>query len=238
MSLQSPPDDTPASQLETSLGYRFADQAVLQAALTHRSFQAENTDVSDNERLEFLGDAVLGLSVTTYLYSAFPSMSEGEMAKVRAASVSKDELTAVAAEVGLHDHLRLGRGEEVTGGRSKSSILANAMEAVIGAIYLDSNLEEASAVVLSLWAERIRDRAQRPGGADHKTRLQEVLAAGGRFPNYVVEASGPDHRKEFHAEVQVGGKVRGTGSGASKREAEQEAARAALTALTSGEGGT
>lgn len=238
MSLQSPPEDTPASQLETSLGYRFSDQTVLQAALTHRSFQAENTDVSDNERLEFLGDAVLGLSVTTYLYSAFPSMSEGEMAKVRAASVSKDELTAVAAEVGLHDHLRLGRGEEVTGGRTKSSILANAMEAVIGAIYLDSNLEEASAVVLSLWVERIRERAQRPGGADHKTRLQEVLAAGGRFPNYVVEASGPDHRKEFHAEVQVGGKVRGTGSGASKREAEQEAARAALTGLTSGDGGT
>lgn len=238
MSLQSPPDETPASQLESSLGYRFSDQAVLQAALTHRSFQAENTDVSDNERLEFLGDAVLGLSVTTYLYSAFPSMSEGEMAKVRAASVSKDELTAVAAEVGLHDHLRLGRGEEVTGGRTKSSILANAMEAVIGAIYLDSNLEDASAVVLSLWAERIRERAQRPGGADHKTRLQEVLATGGRFPHYVVEASGPDHRKEFHAEVQVGGKVRGKGSGASKREAEQEAARAALTALTSGDGGT
>ena len=220
------------SQLEKKLGYRFSDAKVLESALTHRSFQAENNEVADNERLEFLGDAVLGLSVTTYLYSSYPAMSEGEMAKVRAASVSREELSAVAAEVDLAGYLRLGRGEEVTGGRSKSSILANAMEAVIGAIYLDSDLEQASQVVLSLWAERIQLRAQRPGGADHKTRLQEVLAASGRTPIYVVEGSGPDHRKLFYAEVHVGGKVRGQGSGASKREAEQEAARAALTSLT------
>jgi ribonuclease-3 len=231
----SGPDGWAPSALEESLGYRFSDRTVLEAALTHRSFQAENTTAADNERLEFLGDAVLGLTVTTFLYDTFPTMSEGEMAKVRAAAVSRDELSAVAAEVGLHQFLRLGRGEEVTGGRAKSSILANAMEAVIGAVYLDSNLEQASAVVLSFWAERIRQRAQRPGGADHKTRLQEVLAAGGRAPLYVVEATGPDHRKQFFAEVQVGGKVRGQGSGASKREAEQEAARAALAALTSGE---
>lgn len=222
------------SQLEISLGYRFSDSALLEAALTHRSFQAENNEVADNERLEFLGDAVLGLSVTTYLYSSYPMMSEGEMAKVRAASVSRDELSAAAAEVELQDYLRLGRGEEVTGGRAKASILANAMEAVIGAIYLDSDLEQASQVVLSLWADRIRLRAQRPGGADHKTRLQEVLAATGRTPIYVVEGSGPDHRKLFYAEVHVGGKVRGHGNGASKREAEQEAARAALTLLTAG----
>jgi len=221
--------------LEETLGYQFSNLAVLEAALTHRSFQAENDDTADNERLEFLGDAVLGLSVTSYLYSTYPSMSEGEMAKVRAAAVSKEVLTAVAADVRLHDYLRLGHGEEVTGGRAKSSILANAMEAVIGAIYLDSNLEKASKVVLGLWADRIEERAQRPGGADYKTRLQEVLAASGRSPLYVVEASGPDHRKLFHADVSVGGKVRGEGSGASKREAEQEAARAALASLTAGE---
>jgi ribonuclease-3 len=229
-------EPAPPENLEERLGYRFSDRSVFEAALTHRSYQAENVTAADNERLEFLGDAVLGLAVTTYLYASYPTMSEGQMAKVRAASVSKDELTAVATEIGLQQQLRLGRGEEVTGGRAKSSILANAMEAVIGAIYLDSGFEQASNVVLSLWKDRINLRAQRPGGADHKTRLQEVLAASGLIPQYFVEASGPDHRKEFHARVQVSGVVRGEGSGASKREAEQEAARAALASLTSGEG--
>lgn len=237
MSLQSPPDDTPASQLETSLGYRFADQAVLQAALTHRSFQAENTDVSDNERLEFLGDAVLGLSVTTYLYSAFPSMSEGEMAKVRAASVSKDELTAVAAEVGLHDHLRLGRGRRsrADGRNHQSSPTRWRRSSVPSILTPISKRHRRSCSPSGPNVSEIGPNV--PAGRITKPGCRKYWPPAA-VPNYVVEASGPDHRKEFHAEVQVGGKVRGTGSGASKREAEQEAARAALTALTSGEGGT
>lgn len=222
----------PVEDLERALGHHFSDRWVLEAALTHRSYQAENQEVSDNERLEFLGDAVLGLAVTTFLYATYPTMSEGQMAKVRAAAVSRDELAEIAQELGIAGHLRLGKGEEVTGGRSKSSILADALEALIGAVYLDSGLESASAIVWSLWADRIRRRAQRPGGADHKTRLQEVLAVTGTVPVYVVLASGPDHQKEFYAEVRVAGTVRGTGHGASKREAEQEAARAALAALT------
>lgn len=228
----------PIEELEASIGHRFRDREVLEAALTHRSYQVENQNVSDNERLEFLGDAVLGLSVTTFLYAAYPSMPEGQMAKVRAAAVSREELSEIAQEIGLAYHLRLGRGEEVTGGRSKASILADALEAVIGAVYLDAGFEPASTVVLSLWSDRIRRRAQRPGGADHKTRLQEVLAVTGTVPIYIVEASGPDHRKEFFAEVRVQGAARGSGRGASKREAEQEAARAALAALTDQPGPT
>lgn len=224
------------SDLEEALGYRFRDPEILEGALIHRSYQSEHLELDDNERLEFLGDAVLGLTITDFLYTEFPEMSEGEMAKVRAAAVSREDLAAIAERVGLAAHLRLGRGEEITGGRNKASILSDALEAVIGAVYLDAGYEQASSCVARLWEEAVRHRAQRPGGADHKTRLQEVLAATGLSPSYRLEASGPDHRKVFRAEVLVAGEVRGEGSGGSKREAEQEAARAALTRLTALDG--
>lgn len=220
------------SDLEDALGYRFRDPEILEAALVHRSYQAEHPDVADNERFEFLGDAVLGLAITAFIYEEYPTMSEGQMAKVRAAAVSRDDLAEIAIGIGLASHVRLGRGEEVTGGRTKASILADTLEAVIGAAYLDGGYEAASACVARLWEKAVRNRARRPGGADHKTRLQEVLAATGLHPVYRVEASGPDHRKVFHADVIVGGSLRGQGSGGSKREAEQEAARAALSVLT------
>lgn len=220
------------SDLEAALGYHFREPEILEAALVHRSFQAEHPEVADNERFEFLGDAVLGLAITSFIYDQYPEMSEGQMAKVRAAAVSREDLATIAAEVGLADYLRLGRGEEVTGGRAKASILADTLEAVIGATYIDGGYEAASECVYRLWEGAVRIRAQRPGGADHKTRLQEILAATGLTPVYRIEASGPDHRKVFYADVLVGGRMRGQGSGGSKREAEQEAARAALTVLT------
>jgi ribonuclease-3 len=220
------------SDLEDALGYRFGDPAILEDALVHRSYQAEHPEVVDNERFEFLGDAVLGLAITAFIYDEYPAMSEGQMAKVRAAAVSRDDLATIATGIGLSAHIRLGRGEEVTGGRAKASILADTLEAVIGAAYLDGGYDAAASCVARLWEEAVRNRARRPGGADHKTRLQEILAATGLAPVYRIEASGPDHRKVFHADVMVGGRLRGQGSGGSKREAEQEAARAALAVLT------
>ncbi len=216
--------------LEAALGHQFTDPSLLERALIHRSFQAEHPEADDNERMEFLGDAVLGMAVASYLYERHPEMSEGQMAKVRAVVVSRDELAAVARTLDLGRHLVLGRGEESTGGREKASILANAAEALIAAVYLDAGFEVARRFVLHHWEARIQARTERPGGADYKTRLQEMLAAAGLRPDYRVEAFGPEHAKRFIARLLVDGEVRGEGSGASKREAEQEAARAAIEA--------
>jgi ribonuclease-3 len=220
--------DSGVDRLQAALGYAFADETVLADALVHRSYHAEHPDIVHNERYEFLGDAVLGLAVTTFLFREYPEMTEGHMAKVKAAAVSREELAAVAHRVDLAPHLLLGRGEEATGGRHKPSILADAMEAVIAAVFLDGGYERAESFVLRHWEDIVRVRATRPGGADYKTRLQEVLAATGLVPTYRVMGSGPDHQRQFVAQVVVAGAVRGRGTGASKREAEQEAARAAL----------
>lgn len=218
--------------LEEALGHRFQDPEILAWSLIHRSYHAEHPGVAHNERFEFLGDAVLGLAVTTFLFNEFGHMPEGQMAKVRAAVVSREELAEVAQAIGLPAYIRLGRGEDITGGRQKPSILADAMEALIAAVYLDAGYDHAAAVVMSHWADRVRIRALQPGGADYKTRLQEVLAALGLSPRYEVAGFGPDHAKHFTAAVMVEGKIRGEGGGASKREAEQEAARAALKEMS------
>lgn len=216
------------ASLEDALGHRFRDPKILAWSLTHRSYHAEHPEVAHNERFEFLGDAVLGLAVTTFLFNEFANMAEGQMAKVRAAVVSREELAEVAQAIGLPAHIRLGRGEEITGGRHKPSILADAMEALIAAVYLDAGYDQAAAVVMSHWSDRVRARSLQPGFADYKTRLQEVLATLGLAPRYEVAGFGPDHAKQFTAAVMVDGTIRGEGRGASKREAEQEAARAAL----------
>lgn len=218
--------------LEAALGHKFVDQEILAASLIHRSYHAEHPGVAHNERFEFLGDAVLGLAVTTFLFNEFGHMAEGQMAKVRAAVVSREELAEVALEINLPSYVRVGRGEEITGGRRKPSILADAMEALIAAVYLDAGYGVAAEVVISHWGDRVRLRAQQPGGADYKTRLQEVLAVLGLIPRYEVAGFGPDHAKRFTAAVMVDGTIRGEGRGASKREAEQEAARVALKELT------
>lgn len=220
--------------LEQQLGYTFQSPALLTLALTHRSVSSEEPSRGNNERLEFLGDAVLQLAVTGYLYASFPDLAEGKLAKVRAGVVSRPTLADVARSIDLSKHIELTQAEERTGGREKDSIMADAMEAVIGAVYLDAGLDAASQVVLRLWGDRIDERAKRPGLKDYKTRLQEVLAKDGRRPEYVTDGSGPDHARSFTARVGVDGTQLGTGSGRSKKEAEQGAAEQALETLRSG----
>jgi ribonuclease-3 len=220
--------------LEDRLGYTFESPALLALALTHRSVSSDDSARDNNERLEFLGDAVLQLVVTDYLYASFPNLAEGQLAKVRAAVVSRPALADVARSIGLGDYIELTTAEERTGGREKDSIIADGVEAVIGALYLDGGLDAVSTVVLRLWGDRVDLRARRPGLRDYKTRLQEVLARDGRLPVYVTDGSGPDHERVFVSRVSVDGTQLGEGTGRSKKEAEQGAAEKALDALRSG----
>lgn len=218
--------------LQGELGHTFIDRTHLDRSLVHRSFCAEHPDVESNERMEFLGDAVLGLSVTDHVFAAYPTLPEGELAKLRASVVNAEVLASLAAEIGLGPALLLGKGEDASGGRTKASILADAMEAVIAAVYLDGGWPAADALVLRLLGERIREGAAGPGGHDYKTRLQELAARRfDQLPRYHVRADGPDHSKEFFATVSIGGEVRGEGEGRSKKQAEQAAARAAWERL-------
>jgi ribonuclease-3 len=188
-----------------------------------------------NERLEFLGDAVLGLVVTDHVYRAYPDLPEGELAKVRAAVVSAAALAEVAAELGLGEALALGKGEGASGGREKPSILADATEAIIGAVYLDGGWVVAQSFVLGLLGDRITDAAAGPGGHDYKTRLQELAARTYEsVPVYQVLDEGPDHAKQFFASVLVGESRFTGGEGRSKKQAEQAVARLAWEALRPG----
>ncbi len=217
--------------LESDLGHAFGDPNLLRLALTHRSVSADEPSRNDNERLEFLGDAILQLVVTDLLYHDYPHLAEGQMAKVRAAVVSRPALAAVARSLDLGDHVELAPAEERTGGRSKDSILADAVEAIIGAVYLDAGLEAARDVILGHWSRLVGERAKSPGVKDYKTRLQEHLARQGQRPTYSVEGSGPDHDRTFSAVVAVDGDNLGTGTGRSKKAAEQAAAQRALSSL-------
>jgi len=220
--------DDARTRLEAALGAPFSDRAHLDAALVHRSYCAEQPDACSNERLEFLGDAVLGLSVTVHVFNECPDLSEGELSKRRASVVNAEVLADVAAEIELGDVLLLGKGEAASGGREKTSILADAMEAVIAAVYLDRGWDAADELVLRLLGDRIRAGADDPEGRDFKTRLQEVAAQKfDQLPRYQVRAEGPDHSKHFFATVTLRGEVFGEGEGRSKKHAEQAAARAA-----------
>ncbi|MFY9930523.1 MAG: ribonuclease III [Streptosporangiaceae bacterium] len=207
--------------------------ASLERALTHRSFAYENNNPPTNERLEFLGDSVLGLVVTDTLFRNYPNLPEGQLAKLRAAVVQMGALAGVARELDLGSYVRLGRGEQVTGGRNKPSILADTLEAVIGAVYIDCGLPAASKLVHRLFDPVIVKSAQLGAGLDWKTSLQE-LTAGHMLgvPDYQVEESGPDHQKSFRAVVRVGGRMLGSGVGRSKKAAEQQAAEAAWHTIT------
>jgi len=214
------------------LGHSFAQPELLDLALTHRSWCAEHPGTASNERLEFLGDSVLGLAVTDHIFSSYPDVAEGQLAKVRATVVSAPTLGAVAREIDLGAVLRLGKGEEQSGGRHKQSILADALEAVIGAVYVDADWKRARDMVLRLLGDRIAVASTGPGGEDFKTRLQEHVAR--RFdaaPSYVLAEKGPDHGKRFFATVLVEGAELGRGEGTSKKQAEQDAARVAWDAL-------
>ncbi len=225
------------AELRDALGVP-VEPASLERALTHRSFAYENANPPTNERLEFLGDSVLGLVVTDTLFRDYPSLPEGQLAKLRAAVVQMRALAEVARELSLGSYIRLGRGEEVTGGRNKSSILADTLEAVIGAVYIDCGLAAAGALVHRLFDPVIVRSARLGAGLDWKTSLQELTAAQMLgVPEYQVEESGPDHQKSFRAMVRIGGRVLGSGSGRSKKEAEQQAAETAWNAITAESGG-
>jgi ribonuclease III len=188
--------------------------------------------VESNERLEFLGDSVLGLIVTDHIFRTYPDLPEGELAKVRAAVVSAAALAEVAVELELGEAVLLGKGEDASGGREKPSILADALEAVIGAVYIEGGWDAAERLVLDLLGERIVEASEGPGGQDYKTRLQELTARElTELPRYRLTDEGPDHAKRFFAEVRIGGEVRGRGEGRSKKQAEAAAARDAWEAL-------
>lgn len=216
------------SPLEQALGLRFRSAVLRDMALTHRSFAFEHSLAATNERLEFLGDAVLGLVITDMAYRAFPDLSEGDLAKLRAAMVNMATLAEVARDLGLGTELRLGRGEELSGGREKASILADALEAVLGAVYLDRRMAAVRSLIERTFWPRMEAYVRGEGDRDYKTILQELAAQDlGRLPEYRVEERGPDHQKEFTATVYLAGVMSGRGRGRSKKEAEQRAAREA-----------
>jgi len=217
-----------------ALGVQLSDELV-ELALTHRSYAYENGGLPTNERLEFLGDSVLGVIITDVLYRTHPTLQEGRLAKLRASVVNMHALAGVGRRIGLGQQLRLGRGEEMTGGRDKSSIVADAVEAVIGAVYLQFGLDTSRLVIHRLFADLLTAAPQLGAGLDWKTSLQELSAERGLgVPEYRVTEEGPDHAKVFAANVLLSGNPHGSGSGRTKKEAEQNAASAAYTSLQSG----
>lgn len=225
------PTRTDVDTLLTALGTRI-DGEMLVLALTHRSFAHEAGGLPTNERLEFLGDSVLGIIVTEYLYRRHPDVPEGDLARMRAATVSQRALASVAHEVGLGPYILLGRGELVTGGREKDSILSDTVEALIGATYLCHGLEHTRGVVEHLVRDLL-DEAERLGaGLDWKTSLQELAAGRGLgSPVYAVVGTGPDHARTFDAVVSLDGEAWGNGTGSSKKVSEQNAAQDAYQRL-------
>lgn len=228
------------SHLEDALGVEI-EPGLLERALTHRSFAYENGGLPTNERLEFLGDSVLGLVVTAALFDAHPDLPEGRLAKLRASVVNSRALADVARQLGplgLGHYLLLGKGEEATGGRDKESILADTLEALLGAVYVQHGLPTAARVIHRLFDPVMVRAASLGAGLDWKTSLQELTANRGLgVPDYRIEQTGPDHAKVFTAWAVVGGEHHGGVQGRTKKEAEQRAAQAAFQALTEGEDG-
>ena len=220
------------TELEAALGVGL-DPDLLQQALTHRSYAYENGNLPTNERLEFLGDSVLGIVVTETLYRTLPDLPEGELAKVRSAVVNSRALADVARTIDLGRWLLLGKGEESTGGRDKASILADTFEALLGAIHVDRGIEVAAQVVHGFFDPVIRAAVDLGAGLDWKTSLQELSASvGAGAPEYKITSDGPDHAKTFVADVVFTEEIYGTGTGSSKKEAEQKAAEEAWRVMS------
>ncbi|HOI94273.1 MAG TPA: ribonuclease III [Syntrophobacter fumaroxidans] len=222
--------------LQNLLGYRFGDEGLLHRALVHRSYLHENPhlDEKDNETLEFLGDAVLGLAISHFLLEHFPDYNEGELSRLRSAIVNERELTRIAVELNLGEYLLLGKGEEMTGGRRKASLLADSLEALLASIYLDGGLEAVLGVIKKLFDVYLRfekrEHVLKALDKDYKTQLQELTQARYKLtPVYVLDREeGPDHDKTFHMNVVLEGQVLAGGSGKSKKDAQQAAAEKAL----------
>jgi ribonuclease-3 len=218
--------------LERRLGYSFRDQALLRQALAHRSWCAEYPGNASNERLEFLGDAVLGWTIADHVYRHYEELSEGKLTDLRKAVVNAGALAAVAQELELGAELLLGKGEATAGGARKPSILSDALEAVFGAVYLDGGADPARHLITRLLGARLDEAVGRLGGLDHKTALQEMVATlFGGAPTYRIVSDGPDHAKRFEATVWVGEVRWGAGEGRSKKQAEQAAALEACARL-------
>ena len=220
------------NELEGKLGYRFRDRGLLEHAMTHSSYANEHRGegLTSNERLEFLGDSVLGVVVADYLFRKHPDMPEGELTRTRAALVCEGSLHEVAQSLGLGRYLRLGKGEDAGGGRRRPSILADATEAMLAAVYLDGGMEAVRPIIQTLILDKEREKS---ADRDYKTALQELVQRkpGAAVSYRLVRESGPDHCRSFEMEASVDGKVIGTGVGRTKKEAEQMAAKAALEKL-------
>ncbi len=220
------------NELEEKLGYHFRDRGLLEHAMTHSSYANEHrtTGLTSNERLEFLGDSVLGVVVADYLFQKHPDMPEGELTRTRAALVCEGSLHEVAQSLGLGRYLRLGKGEDAGGGRKRPSILADATEAMLAAVYLDGGMEAVRPIIRALILDKEREKA---ADRDYKTALQELVqrTPGAAVSYRLVRESGPDHCRSFEMEASVDGRVIGTGAGRTKKEAEQMAAKAALGKL-------
>ncbi|NIQ00263.1 MAG: ribonuclease III [Nitrospinaceae bacterium] len=217
--------------LQKQIGYTFRNSQLLDKALTHKSYVNESTfPLKDNERLEFLGDSVLDLIISEFMVRTYPDFLEGTLSKIRASVVNESCLAQMARDIELGQYLRLGKGEESSGGREKSSLLANAYEAMAGAVFLDSNLKTAQEIFLPVLKSQIENYFETSGFQDFKSDLQEYTQTRfGCTPQYtIVGETGPDHAKSFEVTVKVQDEIRGAGKGKSKKEAEQAAARAAL----------
>lgn len=219
-------------QLMITLGFQWQDRNVLETALTHTSFANENRNCAyeSNQRLEFLGDAVIELITSNYLYHQYPNYPEGLLTKIRAAVVCEPSLAKVATQLNLGQCLRMGKGEERSGGRTRPSILADAFESVVGAVFLDQGLEVATKVIQQFLGEEIASFAQGGHAGDYKSELQELVQQekDNLLEYCILKEEGPDHNKTFTAGVMYGGELWGTGTGKTKKEAEQAAARHAL----------
>mgnify|MGYP006146160019 FL=1 len=221
------------SQLSARLGYAFTNISLLETAMHHRSWNAENDGGESNERLEFLGDAVLGWVVADIVYTQHSDLPEGKLTDLRKSVVNANALAEVAVELGIGEHLKLGKGEDTAGGREKTSILSDALEAVIGAVYIDAGPQATHDVVSALMGKRIVDAVGGLDRLDAKTRLQELASKLEAHVHYKVEDEGPDHEKMFFATVFVGDRELGYGEGKSKKAAEQIAAEIACDVLNS-----
>jgi ribonuclease-3 len=223
------------TDLQQRIDYRFMNPELLERALTHKSFANENKVPSHNERMEFLGDSVLSLIISEHLMQNCPDSNEGDLSRLRAAVVSEPALAAIARELGLGAYILLGRGEEQTGGREKDSLLADCLEALIASVYLDGGKDAAQAFVLRFFEGTVKKTFTARGTLDYKTELQELSQERlKQLPEYrIVSETGPDHRKQFEVEVWINGLLGGRGTGKSKKEAEQRAAKEALEKLSS-----
>jgi ribonuclease-3 len=225
-------NNTSYNKLEAFIGYEFINKDLLTEALTHRSFANEKKIKSNkyNERLEFLGDSVLGLIISEYLFRNYPELPEGKLTKIRAKIVCEPSLADCAKSIDLGNYLKLGKGEESTGGRNRTSILADAFEALIGSIYLDGGMENARKFIMKIMRKIIEDAICGKIFIDYKTRLQEILQADStnKITYEIVDEIGPDHNKTFYTQVKNNDRIIGYGNGKNKKESEQNAAKMAL----------